>query len=362
VLLGALAPACTSEAVEMWPAAPAHWQTDTRPARSSNPLTPTDKERALADAYATALASPAFAGLGAMLTEEVHLALGNANTHGRERVLKQLEDTFGAFDQRRFATSRLWLTDSTHPLDSQAFEWTMTGVHAREWMGIAATLKPVVIKGLTLLWTDDDGIVSEVHVYFDEEVVRAQLGSGPAELQKLQTPPTGAGARQVFERGGAPEEVANVATVRSTLQALEDNREADFLSHMADEIDVFTLDSAQPAHGKDAARAYFEAMRRSVQALDTVVRNAWGVQSFVVFEYVITGLQVGPLPRLAFTASHPLHSRYADVIELRGGQIARIWRYADPAPSGTAPSASTAARPDSAPRPLGATPLKGPDR
>ena len=210
----------------------------------------------------------------------------------------------------------------------------MTGVQAREWMGVAATNKPVVIKGLTLLWTSDDGIITELHVYFDEDLVKAQLGSGPADLQKLPVPSADVGPRQVFERSGAPEEATNAATARAMIQALEDDKEADFLSTLADDVDVSTLDSAEAAHGKDAARTYFRTMRKSIRLLDTAVRNAWGVQSFVILEYVITGLQVAPLRRVSFAANHPLHARFVDVAEMRGGKIARIWRYANPASFG----------------------------
>jgi hypothetical protein len=357
----ALASACSSETVAMWPAPPVHWRRDLSPVDTSSPLTPTDKERGLAEVYTTVLSSPVFAELGPILDEQARFAFGARNTHGRERVLKGHEEMFGAFDERHFVTSRVWLTDSTHPLDSQALEWTMTGVHARDWMGVAATHKRVVIKGLTLLWTSDNGIITELHVYFDEEVVKAQLGSGPADLQRLQAPSTDPGPRQVFERSGTPDEATNVATMRAMTQALEDDKEADFLSTMADDVEVFTLDSAGVVRGKDAARAHFRTLRKSIRLLDTVIQNAWGVQSFVILEYAIAGLQLAPLRRIAFAANHPLHTQFVDIAEIQNGKIARIWRYADPAAFGVTMTVSTTTRPDIGPK-LGASRLKGPER
>jgi ketosteroid isomerase-like protein len=345
-LLCALASACSSETVGMWPAAPVHWRHDVAPATTSSPVTPTDKERGVAEAYTTALASARFGDLGPILDEEVHFAFGARNTHGRGRVLKGHEDMFGAFDQRHFVTSRIWLTDSTHPLDSQAFEWAMTGVQAREWMGVAATNRPVVIKGLTLLWTNDDGIITELHVYFDEEVVKAQLGSGPADLQKLPAPSFDAGARQVLERSGTPEEATNAATARAMIQALEDNKEADFLATMADDVELFTLDSAEAVRGKDAARAHFRTLRKAIRLLDTVIQNAWGVQSFVILEYAIAGLQAAPLRRIAFAANHPLHTQFVEVAEFHNGKILHIWRYADPFAFGFVMTAPTTTHSD----------------
>ncbi len=334
-MVGALSGACSSETVAMWPAPPAHFQTHAARDRTSSPVTPTDKERTLAQVYTTALESPGFDSLSSILDEQAHIAFGTHNTHGRARVLKGYDDMFGAFDQRRFTTSRVWLTDSTHPLDTQAVEWTMQGVQARDWLGVSATGKPIVIKGVTLLWTSDDGVVTDSHVYFDEDVARAELGSGPPELRKLPVPRADAESVRVIERSGRPEETANVAAFRAMLQALQDGREADFLSTMTDDIAVSTSDRAEPVRGKPAAHDYFKTMRSSIHHLDTVIQNAWGVQSFTVVEYAITGLQRAPLPRIAFAEGRGLHAQFVDIAEFRDGRMAHIWRYADPVAFGS---------------------------
>jgi ketosteroid isomerase-like protein len=327
---GTLVSACASETVELPPPAPIHWQSSTSTAAS--PTTPTQKERAVTDAYTKALVSPHVAALGPLLDDEVVFAFGARNSRGREKVMKQHDAMFGAFDDRRIVASRIWLTDSTQTINSQAFEWTMTGVQAREWMGVAPTRKPVTIQGLTLLWATDDGVITELHVYFDEDLVKAQLGAGPVDLRRLPAPAVPAGAPQMFERSGSPQEKANIATFRAMLQALEDNQESAFLATMSDDVGVFTLDE-EPRRGKDEARGAFRTLRRAVRQLDTVVENAWGVGGFGVVEYAITGLQIAPLHRISLAGSgglHPLHSQYADIVELRGGKIARIWRYSDP--------------------------------
>jgi hypothetical protein len=330
LLLGALVAGCSSETVAMWPAPPVHFLTAPSVASASSPTTPTDKERGLADTYMKALSSPGFVDLGAIVDDEARIAVGARNTHGRERVLKDHDDVFGAFDQRHFVTNRVWLTDSTRPLDSQTLEWTMTGIHARPFLGVAPTHKPVVIRGLTLLWTSDSGIISDLHVYFDEELVRAQLGGGPADLQKLRTPLVDAEAHQTYERNGAAQEATNVALVRTMIQALEDDKESIFLSTMDDQVEVDMLDHAEPSRGKIAARQYFQTMRSSIRHLDTVIQNAWGVGAFAVVEYAITGLQQAPLPRIPFAAGRPLHTQFVDIAEIKDGRMAHIWRYADP--------------------------------
>lgn len=331
MMLCALAPACSSETVEMPPAAPVYW----RPAdlATASPTTPTVKERAVADAYTKALASPGFGELGSLVDQDARLVFGARDTRGRGRVVKAHDDMFGAFDERHFVTSHIWLTDSTGLPNSQAFEWTMTGVQTRDWLGVSSTRKPVVIKGLTLLWTNDDGIISEIHLYLDEEVIKAQLGKGPADLQKLPAPTPPAGPPQISERNGTEEETASVALMRATLRALQNDNEASFLSTMADDVEVFTLDRAEPARGSDSARAYFRTTRKSIRQLDTAIQNVWGIGSFVIVEYSINGLQIAPLRRIPFRAEsalHTLHTQFVDVAAIRDGKITRIWRYADP--------------------------------
>jgi steroid delta-isomerase-like uncharacterized protein len=332
IVLCALASGCAGETVATPRPARIHWQAPGSTAPS--PVVPTERERALAQAYAAAIASPHFAALGALLDDDARFVCGARNTRGRERVVKQYDDLLGAFDDRRFVASRTWLTDSTQTLNTQAMEWTMTGLQARAWQGVPPTGKPVTIKGLMLLWATDDGIITEVHVYFDEDVIKGQLGAGPLDLRGLPTPAAPGGPSKVLERtGSAAAEKANVATFRAMLQALEDGHEPAFLATMTEDVGVFTLDDAEPLRGRDAARSYFKNVRRGVRQVDTVVENAWGVGSFVIVEYSITGLQIAPLPRIPLAGSeglHPLHTQFVDIAEIQDGKIAQIWRYCDP--------------------------------
>ncbi len=325
LLIGFFVAACATEAVQRPPPPPVDWQSlQVRSAPDAGTLKATEKERAAADLYAKALASPGFAQLGSLLDEDPHFSFGDKDTRGRERVIRAHDQLFGAFDERSFVTSRVFRTDR-----SQAIEWTMTGVQARAWMGLAATQKPVAIRGLTLLFTNDDGSVSDVHLYFDEAVVKGQLGVGPSELQRLSPPPVPDGPPQVFEQSGTSEEAGNVALVRAMLQALEDNQESAYLSTLASDVEVFTLDRVEPVRGKDAWQRLFRRMRKSIGDLDTVVPNAWGVQQFAVVEYSIAGLQLASLGRIPFVPNRLFSTRVVDIAEIRDGKITRIWRYDD---------------------------------
>jgi ketosteroid isomerase-like protein len=326
--IGVLAAACSGATVEQPQAPPVNWQSlNAQPVVDAGSDIVTAKERALADAYVAALASPGLGPLGPQLDEDAHFAspcLDDA--HGRSSVAHAHDLLFGAFDDRHVTTSRVWRTPS-----EQTVEWTMTGIQARDWMGVSAKHKPVIFRGLTLLWTRDDGSITDVHVYIDVAVVKAQLGVGPKELLALPplAPPTG--PAQVFEPTGSVEEKTEVGVVRSTLDALENSTEPEYIGAMADDVEVYTLARAQPARGKDDAKAYFKTMHKSIGQLDTTVDNAWGVAQFAIVEYSIAGEQRSPIGWVPVQRDKVIRLQIVDVAEVREGKIARIWRYDNPA-------------------------------
>jgi ketosteroid isomerase-like protein len=325
--LAALAAACSASTPSAAPPPPVDWRSfEAKSASSAVAKVPTAKERAVAEAYVAALASPGFAALRPMLDDDVRSAFpGMDDAHGRDAVERAHATLFGAFDGRTVAASRIFRTDST-----QAVEWTMSGTHANPWMGVAATHKPVVIKGLTLLWTKDDGSLTDVHVYFDAAVVKAQLGVGPKELLALPAPAMPSGAPQIYEQSGSPEETSSVAVGRAAIDALESGDEAAYVNTKTDDTEYFTLELAQPDRGKDAAKAYFKATRKSIAQLDTTLENSWGIGAFSVLEYTIAGEQKAPIGWIPVQKNAVMRLDVAQVNEDRDGKVARVWRYENP--------------------------------
>lgn len=325
--LAVLVAACTTdETVQRPPPPPVNWSAQARSSADAGPVKATAKERAVAGAYTKALGSQGFAQLVALLDDDAHSEFAGAkDAHGRDNVVKAHDAMFGAFDQRVFTPSRTWLTDS-----AQVVECTMTGVQARDWEGVVATHKPVSFKGVSLLWTNDDGSIIDVYVLFDEAVVKVQLGAGPKDLANLQ-PAAAATAGDVVEQARTSEEAANVLQVRASLTALEKGDEAGYLATMSDDVEVNVPERAQPARGKDEARAYFKTLRKEISEIDTSVDNAWGVKQFVIAEYFIVGEQQLPIGWVPVQSEKLIKLAVIDVVEMRGGKIARVWRYDDPA-------------------------------
>ncbi len=326
--LGALlCVACSSENAGAPPPAPVDWHAFDVPhgAVTAAPG-PTPRERAIAEAYTAAIASPDFAGLNPLLAGDVRLAFpGLPDARGKEATAKAHQALYGAFDKRSVAITRLFRTES-----AQSVEWTMTGVQTKEWMGGAATNRPVAFKGLTLLFTKDDGTISDAHVYFDVAVVKAQLGVGPKELATLPPTPAASSAPQVFEPTHSPDEAHNVAAGRAALDALEKNDEPAYVATMTDDVVVETLERPQPMRGRDDQKAYFRFIHRAVGQLDTTLDNAWGITQYAVIEYFVAGEQLGALGWVPAQRDKVIRLQLVDVMELRDGKIAHVWRYDNP--------------------------------
>jgi ketosteroid isomerase-like protein len=316
--------ACSPEAVARPPAAPVTWQSFDAPATpASRPHLPTEKERPLAEKYAGALASPGFAQLASLLDHGAHFSFpGIDDAYTRDAVVRAHDVLFGAFDQRRFVTTRVWRTAG-----EQTAEWTMAGVQARDWMRVAATQKPVVIRGVTLLWTTQDGSIADIHVYFDVVAVKGQLGAAPKGLTPIALPPVPAGPPQLIDQNG--HDADNVRTVRTDLDALETS-ESKYVAGLTDDVEVFTLERTEPARGKEDARRYFKEMHRAIGEIDTTIVNGWGVGTFAIVEYWIDGQQWGPMGWIPPQRNAVVRLHVVDVNELRDGRIARIWRYDNP--------------------------------
>jgi hypothetical protein len=326
-LAATLLGACSSDNATSPPPAPVDWHAFDLPRHFDAGTTGvTVSERQVAEQYAAALASPGFAALGPKLDSDAHFSFpGASDARAREGVVNAHEKLLGAFDRRAVAVSRVWRTSN-----EQTVEWTLTGVQTRDWMGVAATQKPAVIRGISLLQTKDDGTITDVHVVFDTAVVKAQLGVGPKELLALPPPAAPSGAPQVFDQGSTPEEAANVTIVRSWLDALEGNSDAPYLAPAADDVIVETVERPQPMHAKEDLRAYFKAMHKAIGQLDTTVNNARGIGRFVVVDYTIAGEQIAPLWWIPAQRDKVFRLDTVSIVELAGGKIAHVWRYDNP--------------------------------
>jgi ketosteroid isomerase-like protein len=255
-----------------------------------------------------------------LLDEDVHFTLaGYRDVRGRSPVVAAHDALLGAYVERSVITTRVLLTDS-----AQLVEWFMTGLYGD-------IRRPMAISGATVLFTKDDGSIWDIHLYFDEALVKAQIGMGPRGFPSAIFPATPKDARKTVEQTGSPEEKANLAPVHEALDALENGDEAPYLATMTDDVELTTVEIAEPARGRASARRYFRAMRKAIANLDTQIDNIWAIGQFVVVEYHIVGEQRGPIAWVPAQKDNLLKLFVVDVMQLQDSKIARVWRYDNPA-------------------------------
>jgi ketosteroid isomerase-like protein len=300
----------------------------------------TAKERELPGLYAKAMSSQPpdaglpFASLGPLLNEDLAKFSSPGMTPAAEpnQIVAAHAAIFGAFDDRKMALGRVWRTPN-----EQTFEWTMTGTQTRDWRDVAATRKAVTFKGLTLMTTKDDGSITEIGVFVDIALLKAQLTGVPAALQGLPPPAFSAG-QQASDQAQpvSDEEQRNVIVVKDWLDALENNNLPAYLAAMTADVEVNTLESATPMSGHAGLTKYFHAVHAGIGDLSTTPANIWGVAHYVVVDYDIDGEQIGKITWLPALAPLPVrteqlvHFDKVDICEMRDGKIARVWRYDNP--------------------------------
>jgi ketosteroid isomerase-like protein len=291
-----------------------------KPVTSTGPLVATQLERQIASKYLDALSTPGFAGLEPLLDEDAHFAFvgDKFDSSGRRAVIATHEKLFGKLAQRKFAARRILLTDST-----QSIAWTMTAVDS-------ATQKPVGIQGVALVWTKDDGTVSDLHLYYDEAVLKAQLGGQPQALQSLPLAQLPSGPPEVIEQTHSEAEAKHAKIASDWLDNLENNP-GKYVGAMTADVEVETPESDKPMRGAADAKAYYDRIHHSIGNIDTqLIPPPLAAGDFVQVEYRIVGEmrdKIAFIPRL----NTPLITLYVvDVLQMRGDQIAHVWRYEDP--------------------------------
>jgi hypothetical protein len=310
-------------------------------------------DREAADAFGRALGQNDVKGLSELLDPDVDFSFpGRSDATDRPGTLKALEELFGGFSARKFSPSRVWQIG-----EAAVVEWTMTGTDAAPWMGAPPTQKEVGIRGVTLLWFNLNGLINEVHIYFDCGSILAQLGAVPNKAILAGPPVIAAPSATVVVAGGTVDEKANVALVNASWDALEAKNEAGYLAPIADAIEVTRTDRPTVEKGKEDRRKFFHWVASGVSSLAQTPLNAWGAGNYVIEEYTITGVHSGNLTA-GPASGHALRLHYLDIDELQNGKIIRTWTYgnalelyaesgaipnAAPGPSNAAPQPSASA-------------------
>ena len=77
-----------------------------------------------------------------------------------------------------FGNMRLTIFDLLAEGNQVAIHWRVEGTHQGEYLGVAATGKPVMYQGIALLRVEDGKIVDDI-AYWDNLSILQQVGAAP---------------------------------------------------------------------------------------------------------------------------------------------------------------------------------------
>ena len=83
-----------------------------------------------------------------------------------------------------FGNMRLTILDLLAEGNQVAIHWRVEGTHQADYLGVAATGKPVTYQGIALLRVEDGKIVDDI-AYWDNLSILEQLGASPVPRQDL---------------------------------------------------------------------------------------------------------------------------------------------------------------------------------
>jgi predicted ester cyclase len=317
--------ACGSSDIEQPPAAsvdPRLYQDAGARAPAVAEKSHAEKEREAVDAVNRAMGGD-FKALTPLFDPDADFSFspGMVDASDRDGMLKALGDAFAAFSDRKYAARDIWLAE-----DAAIVAWDMQAMQSGDYMGIKPTGKQVGIKGLTILWFQANGLIKDMHLYMDVGAVLAQLGAAPKGADVSAPSVTLATSPEVFVAAGNDQEQKNIAILNASYDALEAKNEAGFLAPFADDVEVFRLDHDGPVRGKEERRKYFKTITHGLSQFSQDPKYAWGVGPFAIEEYVLKGINSGPLGPAQATG-HSVNLHLVDVNEMKDGKIVRKWSF-----------------------------------
>lgn len=260
----------------------------------------------------------AFAELFA--TDAVVTIPGVSEWKGRDDIGAMHTKIFHAFDDVKVGASRVWVRR-----DLTAVEWTLVGTHARTWLGVTATSKPVAIQGLSVSTFDADGRVKSQRMYFDVVTVLTQLGAALPGFE-APAPPKLPTTTDVIVAQASPEEDANVALNDSYGKIIEQGNLDGVVAGYAEDVECFAI-GAPPTKGRDARRKRFEVLTKAMTDRKVKI-DGWGAKGFVIEEVTLSAVNTGSF-RGAPPTKKPVSLHSAAVMELKDKKVVRQWGFAN---------------------------------
>jgi steroid delta-isomerase-like uncharacterized protein len=291
---------------------------------------------------------------------------GMPDVTSKDTMKQQMQMEFAAFPDAKYAFGRTWQKN-----DVMVVEYGMTGTNTGDFMGMKATNKPVGLRGVTVIFSNPDGLVREEHDYTDMGSMMMQLGVPKAKGRALVGLPT---TSETHIAKGTPDEDKNVDLAKSFAAVMEKKDVKAFLDGMTDDSTYDMNVSPNPMSGKKDGEKWFNMMTKAFPDMKSTISNAWGVEDYVIDEYTMTGTQkgaiTGPMGTIPATGKQVnLHG--IEIVQFKDGKMTHGWGFENGAefatqlglmkPPGQAPAGGGAkggAKAPAAPAPAAPAPAK----
>lgn len=229
---------------------------------------------------------------------------------GREAIERAHTNLFTAFPDLKTATVRVIAKGSV-----AVQEWVATGTQKGDFFGVKASGKPVGFRAASVYRFDEAGLIVGDHTYLDNATILGQIGAPNEKARAVMALPT-APTEWVF--GGAGDEGKLDPVARALYGAYDKRSDKDFLAVFADDAVRVAYDRSDETTPKAGMKADFTALVKALTDVKVAPSASISAGDYVVSELVTTGTKKG--------AAVALHS--LDVLEIKGGKVARAWTYA----------------------------------
>jgi len=275
--------------------------TSATPATSGGPTTSTQTPKApladlikktLADfdaAYAAHDAAKCAAAYAedAVFTQPSHLGFVD---HKKDDIQKNLENLFKGFPDVKLTPTREYMK-----ANMVVIEGVMTGTHAGEFMGHAATSKKFGHRYLAVLWFNDNGLISKEHLYHDHASMLGHLGKGDPKLKHRNVEAIPTVALEQVSAGDNAAEAKNTETVKAFLGSFEKKDDKAYTAALADDITHADYTRPEDAKGKDAAKKAFGDLLKTFPDVKMTPTNIMAIGDHVIAEIEMTGTMKGDM-------------------------------------------------------------------
>ncbi|HEY2509598.1 MAG TPA: ester cyclase [Polyangiaceae bacterium] len=252
---------------------------------------------------------------------------GTPDATGRDGVQLHMAEIFTMAPDAKSGARRVWVKDN-----NAVVEWTNTGTNTGESHFGKPTGKAFGFNGASAFTFNDDGKITEEHVYFDVPTLMQQLGVGPKmagpahPVAKLPD-----GAPEVHLAKGTPAEDANVASAKAMNRTFEKGDVKAFLDGLAEDVSYDDVTMPAPMTGKKQAEGFYVAFSKAFPQPKITEANVYGVDDYTIDEWTMDATQKAPLsmgPGMTVpNTKKAINTHTLEIVQWKDGKLAKGWAY-----------------------------------